>query len=249
MLMRRILCLFLQSAVLSSFLFIMQGMPDHLSGVVVSENGTPVVGVKIFGRHDATTDAAGRFDIPIQPEKDRLIYFHKEGFRPTTVVIKPGSATLTVVLEDDSKTAWVISACALSKAEASSDGRALQFILPSGAQVRKLEDIDYREDLVTLSQGTRALQLWWGPFVSPGQTVADLILQSAKFEERTIRRKSGEAIGYDRWGRSSEGMAWRSADFPGLSGTAIYEGVLKETATSYDRIIDTACYLDMRGKS
>ena len=48
----------------------------------------------------------------------------------------------------------------------------------------------------------------------------------------------------DRRGRTFDGMMWRSADFPGLSGTAIYDGVSKEVATTYDEVIDSACQLE-----
>jgi hypothetical protein len=219
-----------------------QGAPKGVSGIVVSEDGAPVVGVKIFARGDVTTDVAGRFDLSNFPTKNSVIYFQKEGFRPKALVVKPGTATMKVVLEDDSKTAWFLPLCESKATTTSLIGYELRFVVPTNLEIRKIGDIDYQEYLVGFAVGTRRLQLWWGPLVSPGETVEDLILHSAVFEERSIRRKSGETVGYDRWGRTTpDGTAWRSADFPGLSGTAIYEDVSTEAETAYDRIINSAC--------
>lgn len=244
MAVRRVLLLFILSASFSALVWTKQNGQDNLIGVVVSENGAPVGGVKIFAWHDAVTNAEGRFDLPNMPSKDSVIYFQKEGFRPKASVLKVGVRTLKIVLEDDSKTAWLILACTQSDSKTSPAGQQLKFLLPKNVQTRKVTDIDYQEYLVSFMKETAPLQLWWGPLVQPGQMVDDLILRSTNFEERSVRDKSSVTIGYDRWGRTADGKAWRVAGFGGLNGAAIYEGVSKELATAYDGIIESACKLD-----
>jgi len=224
-------------------LFMEQATQNCLRGVVLAENGAPVGGVKIFAWRDVTTDAEGRFELANLPSRDSVVYFQKEGFRPKASVLKAGTSTLSVVLEDDSKSAWVIPACLRTDAKTSPVGYELKFLLPKNYQVIKFKDFDYQEYLVAFTKDTAQLQLWWGSMVSPGKTVEDLILQSTSFDERSIRRNSGETLGYDRWGKTLDGKMWRSADFPGLSGTALYDEVSMEAAAAYDKIIDSACQL------
>jgi hypothetical protein len=242
---RKIVWLVILSGVISRSLFTQQDGPDRLSGVVVSENGAPVSGVKIFAWHAGMTDAEGRFELPNLPTKDSVIFFQKEGFRPRPFVVKTGVSTLKVVLEDDSKSAWLIPVCAPTGASISPVGYELKFLLPVDSHIKKLKDIDYQEYLVSFGQATTPLQLWWGPLVQPGKMISDLILESASFEERSIRAKSGETLGFDTRGKSLDGKhCWRAAGFAGLSGASTYEWVPKEVATAYDRVIDSACRLD-----
>lgn len=247
--MRRIIGLLLLSSIISSPTLVTQRAPVHLKGIVVSENGTPIEGVKIFALHDGTTDADGKFDLPSEIGKAPVNFFQKEGFRPKAVVIKSVSSMLRVVLEDDRKTAWFIPVCRPRDANTLPKGYNLAFLLPKAARLKKLTDIDYREFLVTLEGDALPLQLWWGGLVQPGQMVSDLIVRSANFEERSIHGKSGEYWGTDRSGKSLAGTYWRAAGFVGLSGAAIYENVSEEVAKDYDRVINSACQVDVSPKS
>ena len=76
-----------------------------------------------------------------------------------------------------------------------------------------------------------------------GRSIQDLMLRSAGFEERSIHSSSGEVIGYDQRGTTRDGLSWRSADFPALSGSAKYQGISEEAAPAYDTVIDSACQL------
>jgi hypothetical protein len=248
MAMNRLIGLFLFGTIISWQVFSTQRAPAHLKGIVVAEDGMPISGVRIFAQPDGTTDADGRFDLLLQSEKEQVIYFQKEGFRPKAVVIKSESSMLKVVLEDDRKTAWFVPVCALKDTKTSPKGYELSFLLPKGASTKKLKDIDYHQYLVTFRNRTAPLQLWWGGLVQPGQLISDLILRSANFEERSIRSKSGEYWGCDRQGKSQDGMHWRAAGFAGLSGAATYEDVTDEIAKAYDRIIDSACQADISPK-
>ena len=240
--MRRLVCLLLIGSIYSCPVFTRQDGPGHLSGIVISENGTPIGGVRIFAWHDVTTDAEGRFDLPSPLSKESVVYFQKVGFRPKALVVKPGTIPLRVVLEDDMKTAWLIPTCLTKDVRTSPEGYELNYLIPKNAKVRKIKDIDYQKFLISFAKERTSLELWWGPLVNAGPDA--LILWSASFGERSIHGGAGGIIGYDRRGRTPDGMVWRSADFPGLSGTAIYEGVSEEAATAYDRIIDTACQLN-----
>ncbi len=242
--MLKIVWLLLLICVLSCPVFAQQAGTGRLSGIVSSETGMPIEGVKVFAWQKATTDAEGRFDLPSPPSKESVVYFQKEGFRPKTLVVKAVTGPLRVVLEDDSKTAWFIPACLPTHAKTAPEGYELEFLLPKNAKVRQIEDIDYKEYVVSLVNDSKTLQLWYGPLVSPGQMVTELTLRSASFEERSIHSRTGVVVGYDQRGRTQDGLMWRSADFPGLSGTAIYKGVSQEVAMAYDRIIDSACQLD-----
>jgi len=125
-------------------------------------------------------------------------------------------------------------------------GTQLQFELPRYAKmIRGSKDIDYQVNLVTFRNGSKPLQIWYGPMVSPLEMEIELTIQSVSFEERSIRSftKSGQIIGYDQCGKTPDGLLWRSADFPGLSASVSYKGVSDEEAATYDRIIDSACQL------
>jgi len=220
MAMCRIVWLSLLAAVVSCPVFTAQSGPDRPSGIVVSEKGAPSL-----------------------PNKDSALHLPKESFRPEAFIVESEISTLKAVLQDDSKTAWVIPLCASKGSNVSPVGY-VRFLLPKNSHVRKVKDIDYQEYLVDFANGTAPLQLWWGGMVSPGRTVEDLIRRSTSFEERSIRSKSDVTVGYDRWGRTADGMVWRAADFPGLNASAIYEGASKEVATSYDLIINSACQFD-----
>jgi hypothetical protein len=214
--------------------------PDGLCGVVVSENGTPIEGVKIFAWQDTTTSAEGRFNFTNLPSKGSVVYFQKEGFRPKTLVVRPPTSEMKVVLEDDSKTAWLIPVC--SAKDSSHKGSWLEFYWPKNAKTRRIKDIDYAEVVISVTKDSRPLQIWYGLHVSPGQTVTKLTLNSASSEERSIHRQSGQIIGHDQRGKTQDGRMWRSADFFGMSASAIYEGVSEEDAAAYDRIIDSVCH-------
>jgi hypothetical protein len=216
-----------------------------MSGAVVSEDGAPIQGVKIYAWLDATTDADGRFDLSNAPHNDALIFFQKEGFRPKTLIVRAQTSTVKVVLEDDRKTAWYVPWYLADNANASPDGYELKFRLPEAAKLRKVKDIDYQEYLVSFQQDKRPLELLWGPLVMGGQSIQDLMLRSASFEERSIHSSSGEVIGYDQRGTTRDGSSWRSVDFSALSGSAKYEGIPEEVPTtgssippaSYDKSI------------
>jgi hypothetical protein len=242
--MRAFVCLlFLGYAVSLPILAEQDGL-SHLSGIVISESGTSIEGVNIYAWHKATTDAEGKFDIPNQPSKDSVVYFQKERFRPTALVVKSQTNTVKVVLEDDKKTAWFIPACLAKVAKTSPKGEQLEFLLPKNAKLRGSADIDYRMYVVSLANSSKPLQLWYGPLVNGPRLVTDLTLRSASFEERSIHSRSGEMIGYDQRGKTEDGLVWRSADFPGLSAIAIYEGVSEEVSIAFDQIIDSACQLE-----
>lgn len=241
--MYRIFWSFLAGAVFLFPLFAEQEVPNRLRGVVSAENGAPIAGVKIFAWRDTTTDAEGKFELENLPSQDSVIYFQKEGFRPKASVLKAGASSLVAVLEDDAKSAWVVPRCKGEDAGTSPFGQQLKFLLPKSSQVRKVKDIDYQEYLIAFAKDTPRLQLWWGPMVTSGKAVNDLILQSVSLNIRSIRRDSGEIIGTDHWGKTVDGKFWRSADFPGFSGASIYEGVSIETANAYNQIIDSACQL------
>jgi hypothetical protein len=248
MAMKRMMGVFLLGSIIFWPAFTTQRAPAHLNGIVVSEDGTPIEGVKIYASHEGTTDANGTFDLPSDPAKAPVIFFQKEGFRPKAVVVKSEPRMIEVVLEDDRKTAWFVPACALKDTKTSPKGYELSFLLPKGASTRKLKDIDYQLYLVTVRNGTKPLQLWWGPLVQPGKLISDLIVGSANFQERSIRGKSGEYWGCDSWGKSLDGMYWRAAGFGGLSGAATYEDVSEEAAKAYDHVIDSACQVDIGHK-
>jgi hypothetical protein len=243
--MRRIACLLLLGSVICYPAFTQQGGSDHLTGIVVSENGMPVEGVRIIAWKDATTDAEGRFDLSNRPSKDSLVYIDKDGFRPTTLVIRSQTNALKVILEDDSKTTWAIPSCLERHVKTSPKGASLEFELPKNAKVRGSKDIDYQDYVMSLTNVSKPLQLGYGPMVIPFQMEIDLTLRSASFEERSIRSftKSGQIIGHDRRGKTEDGMVWRFVDLSSPSASVSYKGLSDEEAAVYDRIIDSACQL------
>jgi hypothetical protein len=213
---------------------------NAFSGIVVSENGTPIEGVEVFAWEQEITNADGKFDLTNSPNKDSLISFYKEEFRPKALVVTPRNRTVRVVLEDDAKTAWLIHACPANVFGNFHEGYELVFHWPKNLKAIQIKDIDYLEDVIRLEKYSKPLQLWYGALVSPARTVEQLTLQSVSFDQRSIHSKSGQVVGQDRRGKTKDGL-WRSADFLGLSTSAIYESVSEQEAAAYDQIIDSVC--------
>jgi hypothetical protein len=152
--------LLLFGAVISWLPFTERGGQEDVSGIVISEDGAAIEGVKVFfTKHDATTDSAGRFKLPSLPTEDSVIYFQKEGLRPKAMVAKPGTAAMKVTLEDDSKTAWFIPLCESKQKTISPAGYELRFVMPRNVELREIKDIDYQEYLVGFAERIPALQL------------------------------------------------------------------------------------------
>lgn len=79
---------------------VVTGTPGTVTGNVLNQAGTPIVGATVWARNGAafspaTTNASGRFSLALAPGT-WLVWAERTGFRPSgarTVVVAPGSST------------------------------------------------------------------------------------------------------------------------------------------------------------
>jgi hypothetical protein len=218
-----------------------------LHGLVTAKDGTPVASVVVYPSllreccpyqtERATTDDRGRFELPNPP---RVLHFFKDGLAPASRVIVAGQSEISVVLEDDSATRWVLPVCPSHKEHGKRVGWPHQFLIPKGTHFQKHFRTDYVVSYSIVDRGeTRALVIWTGPMVGGLDADDDWLVRAASLTERSVRDGSRFA-GQDFRGLDKDGKHWR---WTGLSGYSVarYWGVTDETEAFFDRIIDSAC--------
>jgi hypothetical protein len=120
---------------------------------------------------------------------------------------------------------------------------ALRYVVPKGAVVKKVKDVDYQEFRILLHRDGKweVLKLFWGVNASPFPPRTD-IDNSAKYVQRTLKLSDGSE-GIDARGTLiNEGreQEWRSAGVN--SELANYRYVSSQSVGYFDAIIDSVCY-------
>ena len=211
-----------------------------LSGSVKSASGQPLAEVFVFAnrslRDIAETDDRGTFSVP---RFETIIAFRRDGFRPLTKILDPSITKLDVVLEDAAATQWSLPRCT-DHDKRNRVGFTLRMRVPKDGIARKGRDADY-EDLA-IGYGPKSNRVWLTGITGPhsgafGFPPYGWILNATEFSERSY--KAGDVEGADMRGRLRDGTYWR---YLGRVGESIkYDGLTREQAAYFDRIIDGAC--------
>jgi hypothetical protein len=210
----------------------------YIRGVVVSESGEPLPGVRIQPGRDVRTDARGGFTL----DWDKVVVqFTLPGYRPVARVFQRQTDPVTVVLAKNGNDEWIPPAC-----PARVDHRGLgplgfgrmMFDLPVDAVVRSGRDVDYATSSVQF--GKSWLQIGWGLNWSVGFPVLPQYFETAsEIQARSIRYESQIPVSEYR-GKRTDGTYFR---FIGMSGQTIeYDHVPREAAEYFDRILDSLCW-------
>ena len=206
--------------------------PAEQTGHVVDPSGTRIAGVRIRSSppdDDQQTDAAGSFRL-VRPGD--LVRFWKQGFTPRTL---PRTAVSgEVVLSPARQAPWMPPTCDATAAKRF--GERMQFIPPSGAQLRSGADIDYRT--VSLRRGRSWLTFGTGQLWTWGLPVTQTFKEMAHVDERDVIF-SPEVEAAEYRGTLRNGNRWRTITM--FFESIEYYNATPSDAAYFDRIIDTLC--------
>ncbi|HME57872.1 MAG TPA: hypothetical protein VKF63_06005, partial [Terracidiphilus sp.] len=110
-------------------------------------------------------------------------------------------------------------------------------------------DVDYVVHIVKAKHGNDHVEFWFGPYAMNPTPYDEQFVESETFATRDVVKPPGSVdgseggvIGTDTWGRLSNNKMWRHMAI-GLEG-ARYQDVNPENATLFDRIINSACWIE-----
>lgn len=226
----------------------------ELSGVVKSEDGKPLAGVKITTyapagpatilgvktetstkRHEVVTGADGTFKVPGHGE---LVYFHRADLRPLTKRLELSAKHIDVVMEPGERTVWKIPACSASD-KANRKGVGFLVTVPETVMVKKDEErFEHGGYFFGYQQGdkTEVLVNWWESTSLEPQE--EFLLKATEFSQRMWT--SGAKWGYEYRGTMPDGSVWRRVAI--ANGAITYQRNSKEAAKIFDAMIDGMCF-------
>lgn len=230
-----------------------------LQGVVVGVDGAPLAGVSTYDvwkdccphqEERVTSNEKGEF---LLEHPGTVIHFSKANLRPLTVVVKPGTAQIRVMMTaaDDSLT---VPTCVKPGSDQKKIGWSeygVHFTVPKDG-VKLLggkPDVDYLRYVIEAMKGGSLLELWFGPYAMSWDPDNELFIKSAKFIQRNListkpidsqwTYADAGVVGRDSWGQMKDGSNWRQTGTLGSGAT--YKGASKEDARLFDQIINSIC--------
>lgn len=235
----------------------------RIKGVVVDEDGNPVVGAEIHHssnpRRLPTTQMRGEFDLETRAP---VLVIRKKGYESRVVRTEESATRITLrrategeseqTKTEESQAVRItlrkirevrrIPACPGSRQSPGNAGLFTSFVFPRVPEVsvgRLGHDVDYTVRYYTLKtkKGRKGIQHGWGYAWSFGLPLDSYVWESAKYEE-TRYENDGVAI-TDARGQTSDGRRWRSLGKLGESAT--YDDVDEATAKVLDRLLDGVC--------
>src|SRR4030095_6653927 len=135
-----------------SFFWAMPTNASELSGVVKSESGRLLAGVKVLTyaplpekrdllgatlttqRYETATDKNGFFRLP---SHGRLVYFRRDDLRPLTKTLGLSATRIEVTMEEGAPTLWRIPSCSLVADSSQRIGIAFKVLVPENILVKK----------------------------------------------------------------------------------------------------------------
>lgn len=224
-----------------------------LSGTVTNEDGKPIAGVAVVGsiwkdccpaqRDNVLTDGDGDFRID---HPGAVLHFIQGGFEPQTIVVKPDTTHLRVILSPATSD-WMIPACGKSKHGLMKIGAKygirflapLRFVRVDGGK----PDTDYIRYVIHLKKDHSYMDIWFGPYTIPTDPDDELFINSIQFSQRNIGTSSvnDAFFGVDSSGRLQKGGSWRWTAILGRGG-AVYKDASSEDSKIFDEIIDSMCF-------
>jgi hypothetical protein len=231
-----------------------------VAGTVTTKDGAPVAGVKVIGsewaccpqkRDIMTTDKSGSFSVA---HPGVLLHFLPgDRFQPRSIVVTSKMSTLNVALDPASNN-LPVPICGKPQAGFERIGwgqYGLQFDTPRhDARLHRGDvDVDYVVHIVKAKHGNDRVEFWFGPYAFNPTPDDEQFVESETFATRNVVKGpdpvdggEGGVIGGDTWGRLPNGNMWRHMAI-GLEG-AMYRDVNSENAALFDRIINSACWIE-----
>ena len=231
-----------------------------VAGTVITKDGAPIAGVVVSGsewaccppqRDIMTTDQSGSFRIAHPGE---VIHFLPgDGFQPRAIVVAPEMSTLNLVIDRVSND---LTAARCPKLEPGFErvgwGKyGLQFDVPrhEARLFRGNADVDYVVHVVKTKHRNDRVEFWFGPYAMNSTPDDEQFIESETFSTRNVVKRldpvdgsEGGVIGSDTQGRLPGDKMWRHMVVFG--GGARYQDVNSENAALFDRIINSACWIE-----
>jgi hypothetical protein len=214
---------------------------QHIVGVIVDSDGTPVVGAAIDHSGDRLdahqTDSSGRFEFNTRAP---LLIIRKTGFR-SELVHTQDATNIRVTLQKSTENR-AFPTCSNTGLYDGIEGWEASFQFPRKPAVRASrqgKDIDYgsRTYYVKTKNGPKGIMHGSGRLWTFGTPSDPDVWASVKYEEVTY--DAGGRIVIDARGQLSNGKWWR---YLGMFGeSASYSDMDEVTASILDRFLDDAC--------
>ncbi len=216
----------------------LMGQTELVSGYVVNEAGTTLSDVSIIelskSRSPLVTGPDGVFHLSssVGPVLIEHPSYAPVIFWPSRAVTVP----IKIVLRDRSTSEWRIPRCKTGQYE-SGPLKTLHIIAPAGVKERRSTDADYELILFRDRSGRFELR-FWKHVLSRGWPHSLWLRGLNELSVRPILL--GDIPGYDIVGATEGGLQSRWIGF--LHTVIQYSEVSQEVASTFDAMIDGACY-------
>lgn len=231
-----------------------------IAGTVTTTDGAPVAGVRVFGsvwaccppkQDTMTTDKSGSFRVAHPGVV--LHFLPGDRFQPRSIVVTSKMSTLSVAL-DPASNSLPLPPCGKQQHGFERIGwgqYGLQFDVPQhdARLFRGNTDVDYVVHIVKAKHGNDRVEFWFGPYAMNPTPDDEQFVASETFATRNLVKRpdpvdgsEGGVIGTDTSGRLPNDKIWRHIAI-GLEG-ARYQDVNSENAALFDRIINSACWIE-----
>ncbi len=231
----------------------MRANASELNGIVKSESGKPLSGVRVFTdarlqdkqrlvglslstqHYETKSDQNGHFHLR---SHGKFVYFWRDDLRPLTKIVEPTTGRIEVTMEEGDRTVWRIPSCSSLTDNSQRIGIAFKVLAPESILVQKTSQFENGGYLFGNNvHGNIETLIIWSDSTSllPDE---GYLLDSPGFSERAW--VSGKTLGYDIRGVKSNGKVWRRVSF--RWGAITYQGNSKESADVFDRLIDGMCF-------
>lgn len=223
----------------------------ELSGVVKSETGKPLSGVRVysdapmsgartedgFKTVEAITDRTGAFKLP---GHGRIVYFKRQDLRPLTKVVALSSKRLDVAMVDAASSTWKVPLCSDVSDKAQRVGFNFMVNVLDGVITKKIIHLGSEMYYWGFYVGERPEVMFHWVDSTSDEPSDEYILNSTKFSERLWT--SGKTTGYEARGVKSNGQLWRRVSF--RWGAISYQNNSAESARVFDAMIDSMCFIE-----
>jgi hypothetical protein len=217
-----------------------------ISGGVTTDDGSPLAGVWVHSsgnccpssRDTTSTDSSGHFRLK---DSGTVVFFSKEGFDPTTIVVQSGAREIHVVLRKSAEFLAIPVCGAVDRhKERVGRGAGPQFDVPRELRAGGGKpDDDYVVYTVHSRSRKGEMNLWFGPYAMSPEPRAETLTNSVSYHQRSVINSEGAVVGIDSWGTSRNGMKWRRTSI--VMEGAEYENASAEDAELFDSIINSFC--------
>ena len=219
-----------------------------LQGVVVSHDGQPLAGVWVYGsqspallqREQTMTDENGHFSLRYP---GAVVHFSKEKFRPSSLVVTPGTSNVYVTLEPATGD-LLVRACGKPgphlKRVGGRDGIYFDVSTNDAKLTGGGPGIDAIAYYIKPKKGSGELTLVFGQFPISRDPPDEMFLNSVQFQQRNVVNADGEVMGLDSFGKLTSGELWRHTYI--LAQGGVYQSPAA-AAPLFDRVLNSACQI------